>query len=88
MPLGILLRTLKSHGNFLDLEGIFRKSGSIEEEEEIIAQLGKLMPGEQLKNIEEFSGYAIAGVIKKFFTKLTTPIVPFALYNKLLSILQ
>lgn len=51
-------------------------------------QLQKLSPGDQLKNIEEYSGYAIAGVVKKFFTKLTNPIVPFVLYNKLLSILQ
>ena len=88
VPLTILLDLLKSHPNHLNLEGIFRKSGSIEEEEEIVAQLGKLQPGDQLKNTEEYSGYAIAGVIKKFFTKLTTPIVPFALYNKLLVILQ
>lgn len=42
MPLGILLETLKTHSHYLDLEGIFRKSGSIEDEEEIIKQLGKL----------------------------------------------
>ena len=30
-----------------------------------------------LKNIDEHSGYAVAGVVKKFFTKLTIPIVPY-----------
>jgi hypothetical protein len=30
-----------------------------------------------LQNIDDYSGYAIAGVVKKFFTKLTTPIVPY-----------
>jgi hypothetical protein len=30
----------------LNLEGIFRKSGSIEEEEEIIEDLAKLGPGD------------------------------------------
>lgn len=37
---------------------------------------------EPLKYYEEkYSGYAIAGVIKKFFTKLHKPIVPVAVYN-------
>ena len=88
MPLNILIQTLKTHQEFLDLEGIFRKSGSIEEEEEIIEELQKLGPGEQLKNLPNYSGYAIAGVVKKFFTKLHQPIVPYALYIKLLSILS
>jgi hypothetical protein len=34
-----------------------------------------------LKNIHEYSGYAIAGVVKKFFTKLTVPIIPYEIYN-------
>lgn len=72
----------------LNLEGIFRKSGSIEEEEEIIEELGKLGPGEELKNLDEYSGYAVAGVVKKFFTKLEHPIVPYSLYIKLLNILS
>lgn len=36
VPLSILVNTLKHNSDYLDLEGIFRKSGSIEEEEEII----------------------------------------------------
>ena len=39
VPLGILIKTLRGHPEFLELEGIFRKSGSIEEEEEIIAEM-------------------------------------------------
>jgi hypothetical protein len=41
-----------------------------------------------LKKLADYSGYAVAGVVKKFFTKLLTPIVPYALYSKLLSILS
>lgn len=88
MPLAILIETLTSHPHFLELEGIFRKSGSCEEVDEIIQQLGKMEAGDQLKNIEEYSGYAIAGAVKKFFTHLLTPIVPYALYSKLLTILS
>ena len=33
-----------------------------------------------------FSGYAIAGVIKKFFTNLEIPIVPYKIYNKVISL--
>ena len=47
-----------------------------------------MAPGDQLKNIDEFSGYAVAGVVKKFFTKLASPIVPYTLYTKLLTILS
>jgi hypothetical protein len=68
---------LKGNANFLEMEGIFRKSGSIEEEEDIIMQLTEMSAVSPLKNIDEFSGYAVAGVVKKFFTKLTTPIVPY-----------
>jgi hypothetical protein len=35
--MSILLDTLRKNPNFLEMEGIFRKSGSIEEEEEIVA---------------------------------------------------
>jgi hypothetical protein len=31
VPLAILVNTLRANTQFLDLEGIFRKSGSIEE---------------------------------------------------------
>jgi len=34
-----------------------------------------------LKGIDEHSGYAIAGVVKKFFTKLTVPIISYEIYN-------
>lgn len=78
---------MKRNHAYLELEGIFRKSGSIEEEEEIIEELGKLNDGEELRNIEEYSGYAIAGVVKKFFTKLIAPVVPYAVYNSILTMM-
>lgn len=34
-----------------------------------------------LSKIDERSGYAIAGVVKKFFTKLLVPIIPYEIYN-------
>ncbi len=37
-----------------------------------------------LKNIDEHSGYAIAGVIKKFFTKLSVPIISYEIYNEIM----
>ena len=40
--LNILFETLKGNGKFLEMEGIFRKSGSIEEEEDIIMQLTEM----------------------------------------------
>lgn len=82
--MAILFEALKSNHKYLEMEGIFRKSGSIEEEEEIIVEMSKMAGVGPLKNIDEFSGFAVAGVVKKFFTKLVTPIVPFEIYNKLI----
>lgn len=39
-----------------------------------------------LKNIDEHSGYAVAGVVKKFFTKLSTPIIPYDVYNEIMKV--
>lgn len=33
-----------------------------------------------------YSGYSISGVIKKFFTMMKTPIVPYKVYNKILNL--
>lgn len=72
----------------LKMEGIFRKAGSIEEEEEIIAQLGKKQQSGVLSEPETgpYCGYAVAGVIKKIFTKLQQPIVPYTTYNKIMAL--
>lgn len=43
--------------------------------------MGSVMP---LKNIDEYSGYAIAGVAKKFFTKLIVPIISYEIYNEIM----
>ena len=37
-----------------------------------------------LKNMDEYSGYAIAGVAKKFFTKLTVPIISYEIYAEIM----
>jgi hypothetical protein len=87
VALSILVNTLKKNVGFLELEGIFRKSGSIEEEEEIIDELAKLNDGEELHRLGEYSGFAIAGVVKKFFTKLVAPVVPYGVYNSILGML-
>jgi hypothetical protein len=50
-------------------------------------ELSSLNAGDQLKNIANYSGFAIAGVVKKFFTKLTTPVVPYIVYNSILALL-
>lgn len=36
--------------------------------------------------VKEYSGYAYAGVVKKFFTKLVNPIVPYEIYDKIMMI--
>lgn len=38
-----------------------------------------------LKNIDEHSGYAVAGVVKKFFTKLKVPIISYGIYNEIMT---
>lgn len=38
-----------------------------------------------LKNIDDHSGYAIAGVVKKFFTKLKVPIISYEIYNEIMT---
>lgn len=50
--------------------------------------MSQLTEPKALDKIDEHSGYAIAGVVKKFFTRLLTPIVPYALYSHLLSMLS
>lgn len=41
-----------------------------------------------IKNAESepFCGYAVAGVIKKLFTKLSDPVVPYSTYNKIMAL--
>ena len=88
----ILVETLRQNPSFLKLEGVFRKAGSIEQEEQIIVELSKIIgnlpPNVDVErpklNCAEYSGYSVAAVVKKFFTKLLTPIFPYALYNKIL----
>ena len=33
--------------------------------------------GDTFVKVKDYSGYAFAGVVKKFFTKLLNPIVPY-----------
>ena len=83
-----LISTMRKYPQMMELEGIFRKSGSIEEEEEIIAALSEMTVVDVLKEPESgpYCGYAVAGVIKKIFTKLDHPIVPYATYNKVMAL--
>lgn len=64
---------MRKYPQMMELEGIFRKSGSIEEEELIIEELGKMDSVGVLQETETgtYCGYAVAGVIKKIFTKLS-----------------
>lgn len=60
--------TLSCNPKFLDLEGIFRKSASIEDEEILVTELYK-RNDKYIETVDD--GYVIAGVIKKIFTSLT-----------------
>jgi hypothetical protein len=37
--------------------------------------------------LADYSGFAIAGVVKKFFTKLVAPVVPYNVYTSILGML-
>lgn len=39
-----------------------------------------------IKNLEDYSGFAIASVVKKFFTKLNIPIIPYDIYNEIMNL--
>lgn len=44
--------------------------------------------GEGFLKAKEYSGYAFAGVVKKFFTKLLSPIVPYEVYDRVMMIVS
>jgi hypothetical protein len=44
--------------------------------------------GATFGKVEDFSGYSYAGVVKKFFTKLVNPIVPYAVYDRIMAIIS
>jgi hypothetical protein len=82
--LKLLVMTFVYNNKFLELEGIFRKSGSIEEEEDLVRELFS----KNEKYLETVTdGYVVAGIIKKIFTNLTEPIIPYALYDKIMKLL-
>lgn len=70
----ILLLSFKKNPSLLDNEGIFRKSGNIETEEELITELAKKNE-KVLDTIDD--GFVVAGVIKKIFTHAKEPILPY-----------
>lgn len=49
--------------------------------------MSKLSDGEELQKLADYSGFAIAGVVKKFFTKLIAPVVPYGVYTSILGML-
>lgn len=60
---------------------MFRKSVSIDEENETLEELMRSNFG-YLKNIT--NSHLIANLIKRFFAKLKTPIFPYPSFNKLM----
>lgn len=81
--LKLLVMTFVCEPKYLELEGIFRKSGSIEEEEDLVRELFN-RNDKYLETVND--GYVIAGVIKKIFTNLAEPIFPYSIYEKIMSI--
>ncbi len=81
---------MRKNPNYLKLEGVFRKAGSFDEEEQIILAFEKILGDKEGQAVNftleglDITGYSLAAVIKKFFTKLLTPIFPYDLYNKIL----
>ena len=64
----------------LELEGIFRKSASIDEENYILEQLG-MRNYDYLSTIE--NPYLVACLIKRFFYNLKVPLIPYDHYKRL-----
>lgn len=79
--LQLLVGYFKEKPHMLLQEGIFRKSVSIDEENETLEELSSRNFGylEQITN-----PHLIASLIKKFFSNLKEPIIPFALFDKLM----
>jgi hypothetical protein len=46
------------------------------------------LPGEKQQKLADYSGFAIADVVKKFFTKLLVPVVPYSIYTSILGMLE
>lgn len=79
--LQLLIGYFKEKPHMLIQEGIFRKSVSIDEENQTLEELSSRNFGylEQITN-----PHLIASLIKKFFSNLKEPIIPFALFDKLM----
>jgi hypothetical protein len=81
MVLQLLVGYFKEKPQSLLQEGIFRKSVSIDEENETLGELS----GRNFGYLQQITNpHLIASLIKKFFTNLKEPIVPFALFDRLL----
>jgi hypothetical protein len=76
-----LIHYFRSKPQGLDQEGIFRKSVSIDEENETLEELSK-RNYEYLEHIE--NPFLIASLIKKFFSNLKVPIIDFKTYEQLI----
>ncbi len=81
MVLQLLVGYFKEKPTALLHEGIFRKSVSIDEENETLEELSSRNFGylQQITN-----PHLIASLIKKFFSNLKEPIIPFPLFDRLM----
>lgn len=44
--------------------------------------------GQSFQKVLDYTGYSYAGVVKKFFTKLINPIVPYEIYDRIMMIIS
>ena len=77
----LLIHYFRSKPEGLDEEGIFRKSVSIDEENETLGELSK----RNYNYLEQITNpHLIASLIKKFFSNLKEPIIIYSIYETLL----
>lgn len=67
----------------LEVEGLFRKSGSVKKQKAIIEQLEKCGTMDRCHNAID-----IANILKTFFRDLPTPLIPYTLQEPLLRCLE
>lgn len=81
MVLQLLVGYFKEKPSALLQEGIFRKSVSVDEENETLQELSS----RNFAYLHQITNpHLIASLIKKFFTNLKEPVVPFPLYDRLM----
>ena len=79
--LQVLIYYFRNKPSGLKEEGIFRKSVSVDEENETLTELGK-RHYDYLDSIT--NPHLVASLIKKFFSNLKEPIIPFQAFKQLM----